>query len=992
MKKRLLSIILAIAMLFSMTVPTAFAADVKMANYSTTAGVCMLLWSDAEAMDYSVTVYNASTGAVAWSGTTSYNYLYARMIGLVSGTTYYYTVTASGSTTPAQSTEFTYDSSLETVEVIVAGATYDYYNDKLTWNSSGTIAQFKVEVYSADDNTLVRTLYTTNNYVSGDEAFQDTGSYYYKVRIVDASGNNVGDTNYWYYCPSDSTYGFSATVKVTFDACAGYFDGDETKKQITLKVDRNTCKVEAFPFDNVFMYGEVINGYYTELGYQIYEDHEFYEDTILYAHYDDCDHTTSTTSATCEEDAICSVCGMTLSAKGHNYAGGVCVNCGEAEPSEDEGSTSVTVSDSENSEILSEVIDTNTVGSATISIDTTGSAAAGSTGTLTLSSVASTVSSLTFDGSTTGSSITLTPETSANITIGETLTGKETTTSGDETNLSGTVLFYGDLSYSSLNVSGATLTLSLTVNGTVDPDSVVLLHNGTSGWERLDSSTVTNNGTLTITGTLTGLSPIMVLTVEADEPTVDYGTVWVGNVELSDGQYTTTGADNSGVTGDPTSSETSYAYYSGGVLYLKDFSCSYSHANNIDLKYLGTIQTTSAPSLTIDVTGDNTLGGNFYIIYTEDCDVIITGSGTLTAADDNVVDKAIKVYYGDLTITGGVTVTLYGKEGSIEMGYDDNCLTIDNATLNAYAYVTTDGNIIITNGSIVTSTIEYYEGFQGANVTISKNSTVTITGTGTAYHGIWACGDDNDIGILTVTDSIVTVDITGTHVYLGIGGWTATNISNSTINVSVTNTDVDEMYYFYAVGSDCGDVTISNSTVNAAMATTDADCYYSAAIYSYGGEIAITASDVVADGGILTYDDDEEVYGAIILTPSISKTLDVTLGTSGTPTSYSSATTLSGETWLNYSYIKIAQADASGGGPSHTHTYTSEVTTAATCTDNGVKTYTCTVCGETYTEEIQATGHSYQTVVTAPTCTEKGYTTYTCTTCGYSYTADETEA
>ncbi|MCD7784196.1 MAG: hypothetical protein LUH18_01215 [Oscillospiraceae bacterium] len=73
MKKRLLSIILAIAMLFSMTVPTAFAADVKMANYSTTAGVCMLSWSDAEAMDYSVTVYNASTGAVAWSGTTSYN-------------------------------------------------------------------------------------------------------------------------------------------------------------------------------------------------------------------------------------------------------------------------------------------------------------------------------------------------------------------------------------------------------------------------------------------------------------------------------------------------------------------------------------------------------------------------------------------------------------------------------------------------------------------------------------------------------------------------------------------------------------------------------------------------------------------------------------------------------------------------------------------------------------------------------------------------------
>ncbi|MCD8131051.1 MAG: hypothetical protein LUE16_07205, partial [Lachnospiraceae bacterium] len=32
------------------------------------------------------------------------------------------------------------------------------------------------------------------------------------------------------------------------------------------------------------------------------------------------------------------------------------------------------------------------------------------------------------------------------------------------------------------------------------------------------------------------------------------------------------------------------------------------------------------------------------------------------------------------------------------------------------------------------------------------------------------------------------------------------------------------------------------------------------------------------------------------------------------------------------------------------------VTTAATSTTSGVKTYTCTECGETYTEEIQATG------------------------------------
>ena len=44
--------------------------------------------------------------------------------------------------------------------------------------------------------------------------------------------------------------------------------------------------------------------------------------------------------------------------------------------------------------------------------------------------------------------------------------------------------------------------------------------------------------------------------------------------------------------------------------------------------------------------------------------------------------------------------------------------------------------------------------------------------------------------------------------------------------------------------------------------------------------------------------------------------------------------------------------------PAHTHSYTETVTTAATCTTAGVKTYTC-ACGDSYTEEIPATGHSY---------------------------------
>ena len=62
-----------------------------------------------------------------------------------------------------------------------------------------------------------------------------------------------------------------------------------------------------------------------------------------------------------------------------------------------------------------------------------------------------------------------------------------------------------------------------------------------------------------------------------------------------------------------------------------------------------------------------------------------------------------------------------------------------------------------------------------------------------------------------------------------------------------------------------------------------------------------------------------------------------------------------------------------------------KVTKAATCTEKGVKLYTCTVCDKVKTEEIPATGHQHTEVrnKTEATCTKEGYTgdTY-CKDCG----------
>ena len=67
------------------------------------------------------------------------------------------------------------------------------------------------------------------------------------------------------------------------------------------------------------------------------------------------------------------------------------------------------------------------------------------------------------------------------------------------------------------------------------------------------------------------------------------------------------------------------------------------------------------------------------------------------------------------------------------------------------------------------------------------------------------------------------------------------------------------------------------------------------------------------------------------------------------------------------------------------HDYKLTASKDATCTESGSKTYTCSKCGDTYTETVEKLAHSYESVVTAPTCTEVGYTTHTCSVCGNSY-------
>ena len=76
--------------------------------------------------------------------------------------------------------------------------------------------------------------------------------------------------------------------------------------------------------------------------------------------------------------------------------------------------------------------------------------------------------------------------------------------------------------------------------------------------------------------------------------------------------------------------------------------------------------------------------------------------------------------------------------------------------------------------------------------------------------------------------------------------------------------------------------------------------------------------------------------------------------------------------------------------PECKHNYVVAESVSATCTKDGLITYVCTECDDTYSESVKANGHKYDAVVTAPTCKDQGYTIYNCSVCGDSYKANYT--
>ena len=110
--------------------------------------------------------------------------------------------------------------------------------------------------------------------------------------------------------------------------------------------------------------------------------------------------------------------------------------------------------------------------------------------------------------------------------------------------------------------------------------------------------------------------------------------------------------------------------------------------------------------------------------------------------------------------------------------------------------------------------------------------------------------------------------------------------------------------------------------------------------------------------------------------------------------------TRSGYTFLGWSTVKTAEIAMFEPGKTYSladkdlvlyavwehsdHSYMESITKQPTCTSTGIKTYTCSVCGDSYEETLNATGHKTELRNAAEaTCAKGGYTgDLVCTVCG----------
>lgn len=335
-----------------------------------------------------------------------------------------------------------------------------------------------------------------------------------------------------------------------------------------------------------------------------------------------------------------------------------------------------------------------------------------------------------------------------------------------------------------------------------------------------------------------------------------------------------------------------------------------------------------------------------------------------------------------------------------------------------------DGTIIVTTGA------HHYE----CEVTLvptccsTGENVYTCTGCSISYTEETAIDPNNHCGETEVRDSVVptcnAVGYTGDTYCVDCG---AVAIAGSEIEIDPTN-HVGETEVRDAIAPSCTDSGYTGDTycVGCGELLENGEIVAAYDDHVYVGEVTTAAT--CCSTGVMTYSciGCDSAYTDIIA-------LDSTNHTGGTEVKNAVSATCGAAGYAGDTYCKGCNAlieEGSSVSATGAHSYTSRITTASTCCKKGVKTYTCTGCSATYTEQINydsgnhsggteiknaresscisrgysgdtyckgcgtklSTGedldliaHLYEPETVEPTCTYGGYTFYTCSGCGLFY-------
>ena len=329
------------------------------------------------------------------------------------------------------------------------------------------------------------------------------------------------------------------------------------------------------------------------------------------------------------------------------------------------------------------------------------------------------------------------------------------------------------------------------------------------------------------------------------------------------------------------------------------------------------------PVITIDTIADHTYDGSAYT------PTVTVKFGTTTLTANTHYTLAYKKYNGSTwdNTTTVINVGNYRVEATGKDGTD-------------YAGLTATKEFSITARSVTITAASEEFTYDGMAHT---NSTVTVTS---------GSLPDGDTLTASATGSVTNVSDTVT----------GNNPIASGYTIMHGTTDVTSNYNITAVA---GTLTITPKSVTITAQDKEFTPTGSAQSWPYYDVAGLVGNDAIT-----------AVITGSITEASESPVANVVTSyefTTGTPGNYT-VTTVNGQLTMP-------------APPSHVHSYTSVVTTEPTCTEAGVRKYTCSGCGNSYTKDIPPLGHDYVGKITKPvSAQEDGIKTYTCSRCHDSYT------